>query len=140
MVSKESRLKTYIEQVLEALTFDGDWIVSFRDFGDLSYSTKTERFLVYCSDTFYWACSDLEAIEIEDLPLLKQSLLDAWDVEEGDDYGMLLWVCRKRKMRPMDQLLTVLPDKVRELFEAAGPERPKHDEDAIWHGKEGVHG
>lgn len=78
------------------------------------------RFMVNCSDTFYWACADAEDV---DLPGDLESLRTA-AAEFPDEDWPLLWVCRKRAMQPMPLYMKKLhPEDVpfRRALEAAGP-------------------
>lgn len=76
------------------------------------------RVMLNMNDMFYWACADGEYVEIEDLPLLEQSY------KEADD-GALLYVARKRKMRPQLPVFMRKSEKDKELLSQCGPER--HD-------------
>lgn len=90
------------------------------------------RFAVMCSDTFAWGSADVERIEPEDVPLLRQCLTDlrAADPQLGECDLPELFAARKRGMRPMRLFLYPKHHRedpgwpaVRELFLAAGPER-----------------
>jgi hypothetical protein len=84
------------------------------------YPTKTgDGYIacVNCNDLFYWACGDAESIQIDDVPLFKQSL------EDSEFMGPLLYCARKRKMRPQGAYYeSFFPEDV-PLFNATGPKR-----------------
>ena len=65
----------------------------------------TTALMATCSDTFYWASADAEDITPADLPLLQSCVDDLMAIDEGL-YLPMLYACRKRKMRPMDQVFT----------------------------------
>ena len=75
-------------------------------------------FHVFCSDTFWWATADCETVVQEDLPDLKKA---KEDLPEGD--WPILWVARKRKLRPMRLWLNRSAQDERIIFEEAGPTR-----------------
>lgn len=90
------------------------------------------RFAAMCSDTFAWGTADAERIEPEDVPLLRQCLVDlrTADPRLGECDLPELFAARKRGMRPMRLYLYPKHERtdagwpaVRELFLAAGPER-----------------
>ena len=61
-------------------------------------------FSMACSDTFAWGCADAETIMAEDIPLLRQTLVD---LKAVGDYSEMwlgpLFCARKRDMRPMNR-------------------------------------
>lgn len=83
-------------------------------------------FLVNCSDVFTWGTADCERIDDEsDLNGLEQAI---WECEvimgryRGAD-GFLLWVARKREMRPQGAFYDHLDKELWHLFDACGPVR-----------------
>lgn len=74
--------------------------------------------LVRCSDTFYWATADSERITAEDLPELSRAKVD---LPEED--WPILWVARKRQMRPMPPYYKGITPELAALFDACGSER-----------------
>lgn len=72
---------------------------------------------VNCNDLFYWACADQEDFELSDLDDFNKCLKDSR--ENGD----ILWVCRKRKMRPQKPYYKYFNEEEKVLFDACGPER-----------------
>lgn len=90
-------------------------------------------FFVLCNDLFWWATADAEKLTPEDIPILRQTILD---VEATGIYGLRLdayemgcelWCARKRKMRPQ-QPAYPKDEKLRALFDACGPVRNPKDE------------
>lgn len=89
------------------------------------------EFFINCNDYFYWACADSEAIEIGDVPLLKQSIADVEAIYKdtidkavyGVSEGKMLFVCRKRKERPQGCCYPS-NEALWPLWNDAGPEKP----------------
>lgn len=79
--------------------------------------------LVNCNDLFFWGCADSEELTPDDIPDLERALADA--KQAGDSaYADLLWVARKRKMRPQGAYYQYFDTPaLKELFNACGPER-----------------
>jgi hypothetical protein len=77
------------------------------------------RAAVLMNDVFFWGCSDCEDVEVEDLPALKEAMID----NEGV-WGPEIYAARKRKMRPQNAIINGSPLEVRKAFLEAGPERP----------------
>ena len=80
---------------------------------------------VNCNDLFYWGSADCEKFTAADLPAMAQAIADA-----GDLWGLELWCCRKRGMRPQRP---AYPNREAEmgvckLFDACGPERNPAEE------------
>jgi len=69
-----------------------------------------------CNDLFFWATSDLEKIALSDIPDIKTAITDS------PDNGLILWCCRKRKMRPQTPYYGHLKGE-EHLFDACGDER-----------------
>lgn len=77
-----------------------------------------------CDDMFAWGCSDLESIKIEDLPDIEKACREAEEAGDDDlEWGWLLWICRKRRMRPQGAVYSSIPESLWPLFNTAGPER-----------------
>ena len=88
------------------------------------------RFFVLCSDTFAWGTADLEEIEPRDLTLLKSTAADVLALDpDGDQYYSfwvpILFCARKRGLRPMPRM--EIPEELKVLFDACGPERTSND-------------
>jgi hypothetical protein len=74
-------------------------------------------YAVICTDVFAWATSDAEPVTLpDDLASLRQARQEL----PGGDWA-LLWVCRRRRCRPMPSYR--LTPAERALIEAAGPPR-----------------
>ncbi len=79
-------------------------------------------FFINCNDLFAWACSDCEEVTAADIDDLDQAYKDA-DAAEKIFHGGLLWVCRKRKMRPQGAFYKYFNEKESALFDACGEPR-----------------
>ena len=85
-------------------------------------------FWVMCNDLFYWATADGQRLNPEDLPALRQAIADSTEIDRHcADWGFLLWVARKRGMRPQ-QPAYPKDERLRALFDACGPERSRAEE------------
>lgn len=87
---------------------------------------------VSCSDAFDWGCADSECISDEDITLLEEAFKDvklAVGSEDDDrldqylDDIYLLFVSRKRGVRPQGAMFGYIPESLHDLFKAVGPER-----------------
>jgi len=78
---------------------------------------------VSCSDFFDWASADQEIVTPETIGLLKQAIADVRAVEPDSWLGGSLYAARQRKKRPMKAAYKYIPDSMRVLFDACGPER-----------------
>lgn len=71
-----------------------------------------------CNDEFAWGCSDCEEFGVEDFKEIKKCMSESI----GGD-GVLLWIARKRKMRPQGALYVFIDRADWPLFDACGPHR-----------------
>lgn len=78
---------------------------------------KEAELYVNCNDLFWWGCADAESIPLKELPDLLKAL------KESPKNGDLLWVARKRKMRPQTPYYKYFNDKEKKLFNACGEPR-----------------
>ena len=83
--------------------FDLLKLIGENDCCDMIEWSEDLEFWTPCGDTFYYATADAEDINEEDLPLLRQCFDDidkpyTW-------YAMTLYVARKRKIRPLVEVL-----------------------------------
>ncbi len=78
------------------------------------------EFFANVNDIFWWGTADLELITPEDLPAMRQAIADVRDINIYEWSN--LWAARKRKMRPQQPAYPT-DKKLRELFDACGPER-----------------
>lgn len=79
-------------------------------------------FYVMCSDTFAPASADVEEITPDNVHILEQSIEDVKVIGNGwADWGFMLFCARVRGMRIMPWLR--LPEGLKEMFDACGPER-----------------
>lgn len=82
-------------------------------------------FLVNCNDLFWWACSDCERVTEANIVEVERAFADvrAADEIETIQWASQLFVCRVRGMRPQKPALRNIPESIRPLFLACGPER-----------------
>lgn len=94
--------------------------VWWRTDGDYSPVTM----IVNCNDLFFWACADAESITEDNIGILEESLKEL-SGSEGEPTELVpeLFCCRVRGMRPQPPYYRHIPDNVRHLFDACGPER-----------------
>jgi hypothetical protein len=92
---------------------------------DISIHTDKDaniKLLVNCNDVFYWAMADCEEIKPEEI----KDLVECFKLTEN--FGSMLWVCRKRGMRPQHPWNNSFSDEEKKLFNACGPERDPKEE------------
>jgi len=105
--------------------------------GPIYWATHSEyapiTFFVLCNDLFWWATADAEKLTPEDMPCLRQAILDVQEIRVDklrlDNYemGCALWCARKRGMRPQ-QPAYPQDERLRALFDACGPVRTQTSE------------
>jgi hypothetical protein len=77
------------------------------------------KLFAQCSDLFMWATADVEPIEPEDMPLLRQSFADLQEVDAT--YWLAeLFACRKRGHAPQ-KAFKPGDEQVQALFDSCGP-------------------
>jgi len=76
------------------------------------------RAAVNVNDTFFWACSDCEDVEAEDVPSFNEAFILG-----GYMYGAEIYAARKRGMRPQNAVINKAPPEVLRAFLDAGPLR-----------------
>ena len=93
------------------------------------------RFFALCNDLFWWATADCEHIAPEDLPLLRQCLLDLRATDE-EYFLSLLFAARKRGLRPQTPYYKNFNEATAALFDACESEEDfrarKEKENAAW--------
>lgn len=83
--------------------------VAKHDLYDYIYWNEDLEFFILCNDVFTWACSDLEPLCQDDLSELEKA------IEESDDiWGPILWIARKRKIKPISDFPS---EKIAKLFD-----------------------
>lgn len=87
------------------------------------YVDKEVTLTVDCSDLFVWGCSDYEPIELEELKDLNRAIEDA-RAAGAETGGELLWVARKRKLRPQGAYYAHVHPGLGKLFDTCGEFRP----------------
>lgn len=75
------------------------------------------KFFVNCNDVFVWGLSESELIEPKEIKDLYACY------NETEQFGDMLWACRKRNMRPQKPWFKDMNQNEKKLFEACGPER-----------------
>lgn len=107
----------FVLRVLSALSFDGCDDLWWRTDGE--YAPVT--FFIKCSDTFAYACADLEQVTPDNVAELERAIADcvAVDIEHGM-WGPALFVARIRRQRPTAAWMRMLAEdhEVARLFEA----------------------
>jgi len=111
MTKKVRKIGGYLRSLPEDVT---DYIL--RDVINISADEDTPSMWVNCNDLFHWACADGEGFELKDLPELNQAYQDS------PEFGDMLWVCRRRKMRPQQPCYKYLKED-KKLFDACGDQR-----------------
>jgi hypothetical protein len=94
------------------------------------YEEGELKFFALCSDIFEWGTADMEEIREEDLDLLEQTHRDLMAVSIADRtqawavaWTAELYAARKRQKRPQGAVYANMPEEIRPLFDACGPER-----------------
>lgn len=90
---------------------------------DDEYSPVT--LLVNCNDLFYWGCADSEMITHDNIHLLEDAATKIKEINPDREYkdAGALFCCLVRKMRPQKVQYKYMPERLRALFDACGPER-----------------
>ncbi|HEX2242259.1 MAG TPA: hypothetical protein VHK27_03190 [Gammaproteobacteria bacterium] len=118
--------------------FIGEVLFYFQHQSEQLGWNKDLRFYADCSDVFHWATSDVEYITIETLPILREAYDDLMATTGRNDWIGELYCCRVRKMRPQGAMYKYLPDILKPLFDACGPDRDHETEDkkaSLWNPK-----
>ena len=102
---------------------------------DMKSSDRDVRLLALCNDFFHYAAADCEEITAADVPLLESCLADLR--ETGDEHYLAeLFAARKRRLRPLKAAGKDMGEATRALFDAAGTEEGRAEEDrkdaAFW--------
>ena len=95
------RTLAFTARVLDVLQFDNTDDLWWRRASPDAKSGPI-KFFIKCSDTFAYACADLEEITPENIDLLEQTFAYVKAVSKlGDCYASILWVARVRKQKPL---------------------------------------
>lgn len=72
---------------------------------------------IRCGDSFVYACSDSEEVELDEIPFLLECL------EDYPEWGGLRFICIKRKEKPLIELIEMMQetDAWDEVMEALPP-------------------
>jgi hypothetical protein len=92
--------------------------INKHDLFDSLFWNEDVEFYFNCNDVFWWGTADCEKFTYSDLPDIEKAINET-DAEDG----VLLWVARKRKMRPQGAYYKHIIHKHHELFNACGEER-----------------
>lgn len=95
------------------------------------HGTKEEGFrpFINCNDVFLWGCADGHEFEPADIPDIMQAIEDC---KPDLYYGPILWIARKRNMRPQGAMYEGsgyessggISVALRKMFNECGPHRP----------------
>lgn len=93
---------------------------------DSQYAPVT--FFVNCNDLFAWGCSDCETVLPSDLDDIQKAVNDCNKNKEDrlGVHGSLLWVARKRKLRPQKAYYKSFTEVEKILFDACGPKETQY--------------
>lgn len=80
------------------------------------------RFAVKCTGVYRWATPDSEPVTAADLPELLRARADAHTADEPYTWP-ILWVSRKRGLRPMRAYYQQIGPEFAAMLDACGPER-----------------
>jgi hypothetical protein len=100
-------------------------LMAYWDLHDELYWSRDLDFFIKCSDVFAWGYADCEKIASQvDVDLLEEAIGDCREIEEmGQFSASMLYVARKRGMRPQGAMYEHIPVELHKLFDHAGPER-----------------
>ncbi len=104
-------------RILRVADYDGDIFWHYNHVLDII------QFEVNCNDLFYWATSETEEIEPCDIDLLETTIREVYKLTNSKSYGLSLFACRKRKMRPQLPVYRAMSEILKPLFDACGPKR-----------------
>lgn len=111
----------FMLRVLELFAFENTDELWWRC--DAEYAPIT--FFVNCNDCYAWGSADAEPITPADLPLLEQTFKDVIALGYTDGEGApLLFVSRKRRLRPQGAMYKYITDDLVPLHDECGPYRP----------------
>lgn len=99
------------------------------NYDDLMWRVKGDEveFTALCNDLFWWATADGEAIDRDDIDLLRSCADDLLKIDETWALSSL-FAARKRHMRPQRPCYKGLTPELAALFDACGPERDRASE------------
>ena len=100
-------------------------LAAYWDLHDELYWNRELDFFINCSDAFAWGFADAEKVASQaDVDLLEKAVGDCRELEEmGQFSAAMLFVARKRRMRPQGAMYKHIPTELHKLFDAAGPVR-----------------
>jgi len=97
------------------------------DIDDITWYAKKDgeiEVFVGCNDVFAWGCADMETIEPGDIDLVGDIVSQLESIDTGlSSYWAILYISRKRKLRPQGIIYEGLPKQMIALLNDCGPER-----------------
>lgn len=110
----------FMVRVLRATQFDNCDDLWWRTAGETGPDGPLQ-FFVRCSDTFAYACADLEEVTLENVAALEQAYADCRAVRRDEDmWGATLFVARIRRQVPIGQFMRLIENPaIVALFTAA---------------------
>ena len=89
-------------------------------------------FSITCGDVFYRAADDEVITSQEDVDMLEQTSNDLLKINDNANaWTTILYIARKRKMRPLKDWYLGLDDEIVKLFNACAPKRHATKEEAL---------
>jgi hypothetical protein len=90
---------------------------------DVAWNEDLE-FTITCSDVFAHAADAEDISSQEDVDMIEQAAKELLEIKSSADvWATLLFIARKRKMRPLGNWYLGLDDEIANLFDACGPKR-----------------
>lgn len=81
-------------------------------------------FSITSNDTFFHAADAEDITSQEDVDMLQQAAEDLLEIDcVANTWATILYIARKRKLRPLSDWYLTLDKKIVALFDACGPER-----------------
>lgn len=75
-----------------------------------------ESVSLFCNDVFFWGCADSELVERKDLEELTRACDEVRGVTGNIDSADLLFISRKRNLRPQGALYSYIDKSIWHLF------------------------
>lgn len=120
MSKEHSDMKTIIRALKVFNGFDGPGNDELWWRTDDDYAPVT--LIVNCNDLFFWGTADCETLGPSSIDELEKAITDAKEAGEIE-HGHLLWIARRRGMRPQKPYYKYFKEPLAKLFNECGPER-----------------
>lgn len=75
------------------------------------------RFRIDCNDVFCWGAADAELMTADDLDDMQKCIDKCLEVGELEDEGLILWISKKRNLRPQGAWFKGKTQELIKLFE-----------------------